>query len=74
MTEIVVTYSSVDRCRKRSKFKTLRGAQAFAQNWIGSHPEIGSRYAVSGDGIGKIGMQIIDARVENTHLHNRTDH
>lgn len=54
--DIHVTYTSVDRYRKSAYFKTLAGAQAFAQKWVGKHPEIshGFGYAVSGDGIGKV--------------------
>jgi hypothetical protein len=51
---IKVKYSSVDGGRKSRSFKTLKGARHFAQYWIGKNPEIGSIYAVSGDGIGKI--------------------
>lgn len=52
--DITVYYESLDRCSKTRKFKTLAGAQRFAQKWVGKHPEIGTTYAVSGDGIGKI--------------------
>jgi len=52
---IKVKYSSVDsRMGKWRSFKTLQRARKFAQFWIGENPEIGSTYAVSGDGIGKI--------------------
>lgn len=51
---IKVRYSSVDGYRVSRSFKTLKGARAFAQKWVGKNPEIGSSYAVSGDGIGKI--------------------
>lgn len=55
---IKVKYSSVDsRGGKWRSFKTLKRARVFAQHWIGTHPEIGSTYAVSGDGIGKIEAQ-----------------
>lgn len=54
---IKVKYSSVDRFRKTGSFKTLKGARKFAQSWIGKYPEMGSSYAVSGDGIGKIEVQ-----------------
>lgn len=55
-TKIVVTYRAVDGFRKRAQFKTLKGAQAFAQKWIGATPELGGSYAVSGDGVGKIAV------------------
>lgn len=51
---ITVRYSTIDRFSKRAKFKTLAGARKFAHHWVGAHPEIGSYYAVSGDGIGRI--------------------
>lgn len=51
---IKVKYLSVDRARVTRSFKTLAGARKFAQSWVGKHPEMGSTYAVSGDGIGKI--------------------
>ena len=52
--DISVTYSSIDHFRTTRKFKTLAGAQKFAQRYLGPTPEMGSWYAVSGDGIGKI--------------------
>jgi hypothetical protein len=54
MTKIVVRYSSIDRYRERRTFKTLKGAQRYAQHWIGAHPSLGGWYAVSDDGVGKI--------------------
>ena len=52
---IKVKYSSVDsRNGKWRSFKTLKRARLYAQYWIGENPEIGSTYAVSGDGVGKI--------------------
>lgn len=55
--DIKVTYSSIDGVYKTARFKTLAGAQAFAQKWLGKTPEIGGWYAVSGDGMGKIEAQ-----------------
>jgi hypothetical protein len=56
MTDIKVTYSSIDGVRKSRRFKTLAGASAFAKHWIGDSPDISgfSSYAVSDDGVGKI--------------------
>jgi len=51
---IGVTYTSIDWVRKSKTFKTLKGAQNFAQYWVGETPELGSFYAVSFDGVGKI--------------------
>lgn len=56
-TEIKVTYSAVDGARTVRKFKTLAGAQAFAHKAVGEHPDLGSGYAVSFDGIGKIEVE-----------------
>jgi hypothetical protein len=51
---IKVTYTSIDHCRKVGTFKTLAGARTFAQKWVGKRAEIGSAYAISDDGVGKI--------------------
>lgn len=51
---IAVTYTSIDGARRRSTFKTLAGARRFAAKWVGSMPSIGSDYAVTADGIGKV--------------------
>jgi len=51
---IRVTYKTIDRICLTRKFKTLRGARAFAHKWVGARPEMGSFYAVSGDGVGRI--------------------
>ena len=55
--KITVRYSSIDRYSKTRKFKTLKGAQKFAHEWVGEHPELGWGYAVSFDGIGKITVE-----------------
>lgn len=54
--EIVVRYSSIDRCHKRGTFRTLAGARKFAHRWVGPHPDVSLHfgYAVSDDGIGKV--------------------
>lgn len=54
---IRVTYVSCDGYRQTRKFKTLRGAQRFAHEWVGAHPDIGTRYAVSFDGIGRVTVE-----------------
>ena len=51
---IRVEYTAVDAARETKTFNDLDEARAFANGWIGKHPEIGSDYAVSGDGVGKI--------------------
>jgi hypothetical protein len=51
---ITVRYEAVDHFSKERTFKTLKGAQRFAQKWIGETPELSSWYAVSSDGVGKI--------------------
>jgi len=54
--QISVFYSSVDRPSRRVKrtYTSIERASEFARHWIGNHPEIGSSYAVSSDGVGKI--------------------
>jgi len=54
---IKVSYRSIDRCSKNRSFKTLEGAQKFAQEWVGETPEMGTSYTVSGDGIGRITVE-----------------
>jgi len=51
---ITLTYQTVDGVDRTKKYKTLVGAQKFAQEWVGVRPEVfkGSLYAVSADGIG----------------------
>jgi hypothetical protein len=51
---IKLRYSSVDGFTETKTFDTVEAASAYARHWIGNHPEIGSHYAVSDDGIGKI--------------------
>lgn len=53
-TRIDVYYSTVDGYFKEKNFQSLADAQAFAQKYVGTHPEIGSSYAISADGVGKI--------------------
>ncbi len=55
--EIIVTYTAVDGARDRRKFGTLVGAWKFAIEMVGRHPTLGSTYAVSDDGIGKIEVE-----------------
>jgi hypothetical protein len=53
---IIVHYESIDsygRVKTRS-FKSLKGAQKYAHDWIGPCPSLGGYYAVSDDGVGKI--------------------
>jgi hypothetical protein len=51
---ITIHYISIDGASIRRSFKTIAGAEKFARKWIGANPEIGSSYAVSGDGVGKV--------------------
>lgn len=50
---IKLYFSSVDGCRWVKQFKTLDGARRAALKQIGP-PEVGSTYAVSGDGVCKV--------------------
>lgn len=51
---IQVRYQSIDGARDSRSYKGIEAARAFAVKMVGAHPEMGSHYAVSGDGIGKI--------------------
>lgn len=52
--DIRLYFSTIDNCRKVARYKSLAGAQKAAWDRVGKHPEIGSNYAVSGDGIAKV--------------------
>jgi hypothetical protein len=54
LQRIHVSYTAIDGASKYRSFKTLEGARRFAQEWVGETPEMGSYYAISGDGIGKV--------------------
>lgn len=54
MTAIRVIYDAIDGSSRMKRFKTVEGARAFATKYVGESPEIGSSYAVSADGIGRI--------------------
>lgn len=56
---IKVRYSSIDHYKETKSFSALAAARRFAQKWVGRNPELGSTYAVSGDGVGKITMEWI---------------
>jgi hypothetical protein len=51
---IKIKYTSIDGVRTVRSFSTLAAARGFAQDRVGQHPDIGSTYAVSFDGVGKI--------------------
>lgn len=51
---IKVVYQAVDGYRKTAMFRTIKGAQRFAHKWVTATPELGSFYAVSPDGIGRV--------------------
>lgn len=54
---IKVHYCSIDGVHKMKRCQTLREAQLWAINWVGQYPEVGSHYAVSGDGVGKVTVE-----------------
>lgn len=56
---IKVRYASIDGYKQTKSYSTLAGARAFAQHWVGQNPEMGSSYAVSGDGVGKITLEFV---------------
>jgi hypothetical protein len=51
---IKLYFSTIDGCRNVKRFKTLAGARKAAHERVGRYPEIGSTYAVSGDGVVKV--------------------
>ena len=51
--QITMRYRSIDGCSVTRKFKTIKGARAFADKWVGT-PDISQNYAVSFDGVGKV--------------------
>lgn len=53
-TIIRVRYSSIDGASRARTFTTIEAARTFAHHWVGTTPEMGGHYAISGDGIGKI--------------------
>ena len=55
---IKLSYQSIDRYHETRTFKTLAGAQKYAQKWVGETPEMGRDYAISGDGIGKVYLNV----------------
>lgn len=54
---IKIKYQAVDGYREGKSFMSLKGAQKYAHDRVGAHPEMGSYYAVSGDGIGKVTVE-----------------
>jgi hypothetical protein len=54
---IIVRYQACDGFRETRTFKTLAGARRYAHDSVGPHPELGSGYAVSDDGIGVIQVE-----------------
>lgn len=68
---IVVTYTSIDRCRETRRYRTIDGARRFAQEYVGRFPSLGSSYAVSDDGVGKVtvrGAAIADLFPAEQHV------
>lgn len=62
---ITIYYRAVDGFRDRRNFKTLKGAQRYAQDRIGKYPGLGLGYAVSNDGVGSIS---VDGDVDGTTI------
>jgi len=52
--KITLTYRAVDGTRMQRKYKTLKGARAFAHSYVGENAEVfpSSTYATSRDGVG----------------------
>lgn len=52
--QITISYTAVDGFKEARSFKTLAGARRYAHQRVGANPEMGTYYAVSGDGVGKV--------------------
>jgi len=52
--KIKVHYTASDGYRETKSFRSIVGASRYSRKTIGDFPEMGSYYAVSGDGVGKI--------------------
>ena len=59
---IKVSYLACDGYKKTRSFRTLKGARAFAENWVGKSPDFGSFYAVSSDGVGRVTVSGVTLR------------
>jgi len=60
---ITIHFKSIDGYRGRRSFKALAAAKKYAVKLVGENPEIGSFYAVAGDGVVRItadGARIAD--------------
>jgi hypothetical protein len=55
---IKINYFTLDRYSEFRRFKTLAGARKYARRKLGEYFDIGSSYAVSGDGVAKITANI----------------
>lgn len=53
---IKIRYTTIDHYGESRKFKSLKGAQAYAQSRMGKHFDISENfgYVVSGDGVAKL--------------------
>lgn len=52
--DITVRVSTLDHHSESRHFVTIPGARAYAARWVGRSPEMGSTYAVSGDGVARV--------------------
>jgi len=57
MATITVRYSAIDGFSRMRKFKTVEGARKFAHRYVGADADLGTSYAVSVDGIGKVTVE-----------------
>lgn len=51
---ILFCYTSIDGAERREAFFSLDAARERAQYWMGKHPTLGTFYAVTDDGIGRL--------------------
>lgn len=54
---ITLHFSTIDHSYSTRHYKTLKAASAAARRRLGDHPEMGSYYAVAGDGVVKVTVE-----------------
>lgn len=60
--EIHLSYRAIDGYKLEESFSSIVDARKFAYKWVGESPELGSYYAVSSDGVGRLMWDGIEAK------------
>ncbi len=58
MPDITVRYRTIDGYGKTKRFKTLKGAQRWANELMGENFEVGTGYAIDMYGVGRVQANI----------------